>query len=102
MLKFFGSSDIKLYVKNYFQARDDLENKVVVDIPAGTGVNTKVLQEKGARVKAYDLFPEFFDVEGLICEAANHSDYSKFSFDANRLPRAARGSVALWEPLFSL
>ena len=71
MLKFFGSSDIKLYVKNYFQGRDDLENKVIVDIPAGTGVNTKVLQEKGARVKAYDLFPEFFDVEGLTCEAAD-------------------------------
>lgn len=68
MLKFFGSSDIKLYIKNYFEGRDDLENKVVVDIPAGTGVNTKVLQEKGARVKAYDLFPEFFDVEGLNCD----------------------------------
>ena len=71
MLKFFGSSDIKLYVENYFRRRDDLQNKVVVDIPAGIGVNTKVLQEKGARVKAYDLFPEFFEVEGLSCEAAD-------------------------------
>jgi SAM-dependent methyltransferase len=71
MLKFSGSSNIGLFLKAYLDGRDDLEGKVVVDIPAGTGLMSAVLQEKGAIVKAYDLFPEFFDVEGLECEAAD-------------------------------
>lgn len=74
VLRFFGSSNIGLFVKDYLDSREDLEGKVVVDIPAGTGQMSAVLHEKGAIVKAYDLFPEFFEVDGLECEAADMQD----------------------------
>jgi SAM-dependent methyltransferase len=72
MLKFFGNGDIKFLLKAYLRTLD-LQGKVVVDIPAGTGYTTKILHERGARPEAYDLFPEFFEVEGLSCRKADLS-----------------------------
>lgn len=71
MLRFSGTSDIRRFVKEYLDTRDDLAGNVIVDIPAGSGAMSRVLHEKGAVVKPFDLFPEFFDVEGLTCEAAD-------------------------------
>lgn len=71
MLKFFGSSDIKYFVERYFRARDDMCGKRVADLPAGKGYISRVLHEVGAEVSAYDLFPEFFEVEGLKCREAD-------------------------------
>lgn len=66
---------IKYYVKQYlFQVKETLSNKVVVDIPAGNGATSEILQELGANVKAFDLFPEYFKLSGTTCEYADVSD----------------------------
>ncbi len=73
MLKFFGSSDIKQYVRRYL-SNLELSGKRVIDVPAGKGVTSRQLHEAGADVIAYDLFPEVFEVEGLECQEADLMD----------------------------
>lgn len=71
-MRLFGSKDIKSYVKKYIEANASrLKGAVVVDIPAGTGFSTRLLQRVKADVRPFDLFPEFFKVEGLHCESAD-------------------------------
>jgi SAM-dependent methyltransferase len=60
------------FVKRYLRSLD-LSGKIVIDIPAGAGIMTRVLREQGARVEAFDLFPELFDVEGMTCRKADLS-----------------------------
>ena len=60
-------------VKRTIRALGDLTGKVVIDLPAGAGVMTRVLREQGAAVEAWDLFPELFDVEGMTCRKADLS-----------------------------
>lgn len=74
MLRFTGTSDIKAFVKAYIESRTDLNGIIAVDIPAGTGVMSEALRRRGAHVHAFDLFPEFFSVEGLTCERADLMD----------------------------
>ena len=63
---------IKHYVKRYIlQHKGEFEDKVVVDVPAGTGITSRLLRDFGARVHPFDLFPEYFKTEGLTCERAN-------------------------------
>jgi SAM-dependent methyltransferase len=63
---------IKFYVKRYIlQHREEFVDKVVIDIPAGSGATSKALRDAGAEVHAYDLFPEYFTVKGLACVRAN-------------------------------
>lgn len=63
---------IKYYVKRFILARkEELKGKTVVDFPAGNGVTAKILQDIGANVLAYDLFPEYFELEDITCERAN-------------------------------
>ena len=63
---------IKYYVKRFIlQNRQRFENKVVIDTPAGSGITSRILKEAGATVYAYDLFPEYFKAEGIVCERAN-------------------------------
>ena len=65
-------SDIKYYVKCWIdQNQHDLRGKHCIDIPAGTGVSSDLLKQVGAKVSAYDLFPEFFQVEGIDCRTAD-------------------------------
>ncbi|MBI4429232.1 MAG: class I SAM-dependent methyltransferase [Ignavibacteriales bacterium] len=45
--------------------------KHVVDMPAGTGVTSRTLRDVGARVSAFDLFPEYFKVDGIRCQRAD-------------------------------
>jgi SAM-dependent methyltransferase len=71
MLRFLGSGDIKAAVHDYFRQRNDLSGQVVVDIPAGRGVNSAVVLAQGARVEAFDLFPRFFEARGLSCSRAD-------------------------------
>lgn len=74
MLKFSGTSDIKAYVRDYFERRaPELRGKVVVDIPAGKGYISQILRDLGADVRAYDLFPRFFEVPGMECREADLS-----------------------------
>ena len=67
---------IKYYVKRYLLAhREELKNKKIVDLPAGHGVTSRILQEIGAEPLPMDLFPEYFSVEGLTCQKADIQDH---------------------------
>ncbi len=63
---------IKFHVRRYLeQERERLKGQVVVDVPAGNGVTTRILRDLGADPRAFDLFPEYFEVEGVACQRAN-------------------------------
>ncbi len=63
---------IKYHVKKYLiKNKDRIKGKTVVDLPAGNGVTCKILKDLGAVPVAFDLFPEYFNIEGLVCERAN-------------------------------
>lgn len=49
----------------------EMKGKVVVDLPAGQGRTTKWLQELGAQVLPFDLFPDFFKASGAVCRYCN-------------------------------
>jgi 2-polyprenyl-3-methyl-5-hydroxy-6-metoxy-1,4-benzoquinol methylase len=73
-MKFAGTKDIKYYVKEYFTANSHLfKGRTIIDIPAGTGVSSEHLRQLGADVKAFDLFPELFKVENMVCQQADLS-----------------------------
>lgn len=66
---------IKYHVKKYLlQHAGRFKGKTVVDLPAGNGVTSKILKDIGCEVRPFDLFPEYFDVDGLTCERANVLD----------------------------
>ena len=66
---------IKYHVKQYFiRNKKRIENKTVVDLPAGNGVTCKIIKDLGGIPIAFDLFPEYFKMEGLTCERANVLD----------------------------
>ncbi len=71
MLRFSGSSTIWIDVERHLRSRTDLRGSVVVDVPAGKGRTSSLLQELGAKVIPLDLFPEFFKVPGLECRASD-------------------------------
>ena len=72
ILKIFGSSNIKKFVERYLNSEASwLKQKTIVDIPAGSGYTSRVIDSLGGVVKAYDLFPEFFEFEGVDCEEAD-------------------------------
>jgi SAM-dependent methyltransferase len=73
MLTFTGPSDINRFLNRRLRELPDLHGRTAVDIPAGTGRASRVLRDLGAEVRAFDLFPEFFDVEGLSCTQADLS-----------------------------
>lgn len=63
---------IKYYVKKYLIAnREFFKGKKVVDFPAGNGVTSRILKEIGAVPIPMDLFPEYFEIEGINCKRAN-------------------------------
>jgi len=67
-----NTNSIKYHVKLFIRQNQlKFKDKVVIDAPAGAGVTSRILKELGAIVRAYDLFPEYFKVEGLTCERAN-------------------------------
>jgi SAM-dependent methyltransferase len=63
---------IKYHVRCYLeQEQEKLRGQVVVDLPAGNGVTTRILRDLGADPQAFDLFPEYFEVDGVECKRAN-------------------------------
>ena len=71
-MKIGGTKDIKFYVKSYIHRnRIALAGKLIVDLPAGSGYSTEILHRAGAKVEAYDLFPEFFKYDGVACKKAD-------------------------------
>jgi SAM-dependent methyltransferase len=68
----FNRRSIKYYVRNYLLANKQLfSGKKVIDLPAGNGVTSKILVEIGAEPLPFDLFPEYFQVQGLECRRVN-------------------------------
>ncbi|MBA3705845.1 MAG: methyltransferase domain-containing protein [Bacteroidetes bacterium] len=66
---------IKYHVKQYLiKNKKRIENKMVVDIPAGNGITSKIIKDLGGIPIAFDLFPEYFKMEGITCERANVLD----------------------------
>jgi len=66
---------IKYYVKKYLEnIKAELKNKIVIDIPAGNGATTEILLNLGAKVKSFDLFPEYFMLENAECNRADIID----------------------------
>jgi SAM-dependent methyltransferase len=66
---------IKYHVKRYLtKNKDRISGKTVVDIPAGNGITSKIIKDLGGIPIAYDLFPEYFKMEGIVCERANVLD----------------------------
>lgn len=63
---------IKYYVKRYLESlKTELKNKVIIDIPAGSGTTSKILFDMGAKVESFDLFPEYFIPENIKCKRAD-------------------------------
>lgn len=63
---------IKYYVKKYLLNNAHIfKNKIVIDFPAGNGVTSKLLKKIGATPIALDLFPEYFEIEDILCTKAN-------------------------------
>jgi len=73
VLRLTGSGDIKVAVREVIARWPDLAGKVVIDIPAGKGGLGRQLLEAGAKVEAHDLFPEFFEADGIECVKADLS-----------------------------
>ena len=65
----------KFYVKKYLDSqKKELQDKIVLDIPAGNGVTTEILLANGAKVEAFDLFPEYFMLKDIECKRADIAD----------------------------
>lgn len=64
-------NSIKYYVKRYLLSnKENFKNKIIVDFPAGNGVTSNIIKNIGATPLAFDLFPEYFNVENIKCERA--------------------------------
>ena len=62
----------KIFFNRFIDEHAEMfRGKQVVDVPAGTGITSQALVDVGARVHPFDLFPEYFRVEGLVCQRAN-------------------------------
>lgn len=68
----FKPGDIEYYVAGFIRKnKERFAGRVCIDSPAGQGVTSRVLAEAGARVLAYDIFPDYFKCEGVRCEYAD-------------------------------
>lgn len=65
---------IDKYVLPYIGSLPDLTGKLAVDIPSGEGRASAMFAGRGATVRAFDLFPEFTNVEGVRGEYADMND----------------------------
>lgn len=63
---------IKYHVKKYLiKHQERIKGKRVVDLPAGNGITSKIIKDLGGIPLAFDLFPEYFNIEGISCTRAN-------------------------------
>lgn len=65
-------SSIKFYIRRYLLAnKEQFKGKRIIDFPAGNGITTSLIKEIGAKPYPFDLFPEYFNVDGIKCERVN-------------------------------
>ncbi len=50
-----------------YLAENDVKKKTVIDVSAGSGYVANLWHEAGAKVKAFDMYPEVFKSENLTC-----------------------------------
>ncbi len=63
---------VKFYVRRYLESiKNSLQNKIIIDVPAGNGVTSELLLNYGAKVESFDLFPEYFMLSTIECKQAN-------------------------------
>ncbi len=62
------------YVRRCIEGFPDLRGKTVIDVPCGAGRASEAFSNKGAKVIAFDLFPEFMKAPGI---EAIHADMSE-------------------------
>ncbi len=63
---------IKYFVKRYLlENKNACTGKRIIDFPAGNGITSKILRDIGAEPLAFDLFPEYFTIEGIACQRAS-------------------------------
>jgi SAM-dependent methyltransferase len=63
---------IKYWVKKFVTGnRERLAGKKIIDFPAGNGVTSAHLLDIGAIPVPFDLFPEYFRLEGIRCLPAD-------------------------------
>lgn len=66
---------IKLYVKQFLaQHKNEIKGMKVIDFPAGNGITSRIIKDNGGEAIAFDLFPEYFNVEGISCNRATISE----------------------------
>lgn len=62
----------KYHVRKYLDSiAVELKGKIAVDFPAGSGVTSRLLKDHGAKVLAFDLFPEYFREKDITCTRAD-------------------------------
>jgi SAM-dependent methyltransferase len=63
---------IRFHVKKFLLGNKERFNgKKVVDFPAGNGITSGIIRDIGAIPVPFDLFPEYFNVEGMECLPAD-------------------------------
>jgi len=103
MLKLFGSSNIKLFVEKVLDDMgEDLRGKSILDVPAGSGFTSSILKKHGADVHAYDLFPEFFKLDGVECKKIDLSYKLAIDDDSMDMIICQEGIEHLPNPLLLL
>ena len=71
-MKIFGPKDIKIHLEKILRnKKNELQGKKVIDLPAGNGISSAILNELGADVEPYDLLPDFFIHDTLNCKFAD-------------------------------
>ncbi len=65
-------SSIKCHVARFFQREGSrFKGRKVLDLPTGGGLTSYNVAINGGEAMPYDIFPEYFEVEGLTCEKAD-------------------------------
>ncbi|MEI6347497.1 MAG: methyltransferase domain-containing protein [Bacteroidota bacterium] len=65
-------NSIKFYIKRFLiKNKADINGKTIVDLPAGNGITSTLINELGGKPLPFDLFPEYFTAEGLTCKQAD-------------------------------
>ena len=77
-----NTNSVKYYVKRYLlNNKGNIVGKKVVDLPAGNGITSRIVKDIGGEPIPFDLFPEYFRVDGVECRRANIADGIPLSDD---------------------
>ena len=70
----YTKKGVHLYVSEFIASLPELSGKTVLDIPCGDGRTSYEFLEKGADVKAFDLFPSFMTLKDIEAQYADLSE----------------------------